>query len=502
MWEDDGFLRIRGGEQWPPAPSSCPTTPSDEDAAAIIELQKIVDRQRARFSGEPLPDASGAAGAAWRAGRMLIGHRAADPGGAEQRLRRPPGAVYRPDRSARRPAGRAAYAAEQLGELDGRGPAPADPALFGSGRAFVRPQPKGVVGNIVPWNFPFDLSVGPLVEMLAAGNRVVIKPSDYTPACGELLREMIHADVRPRPGRCRRRRARAGPGVHARALGPPPVHRQPGDRARVARPPRSISCRSRSSWAASARRSSPRTASTPSRAAVLGTKAIKNGQMCISVDYCWCRGRGSRTSSTSPPATCRESMPGYCDSDSCTGIITNATWSGSSGLVEEARARGCDVDRWKRRRAPIRRPAAAAVAGDRPARRPCAHAGGDLRPDPARDRVRRRSTTRSPEINAGERPLALYVFAEDEAVAEDVLRRTTSGGACVNSARSRRAALAPLRRHRPERPGRHHGIEGFREFSNQRGVFVRGDDDLIDAFPPPYGATAQAIVEQAFAATA
>ena len=48
-----------------------------------------------------------------------------------------------------------------------------------------------MIGNIVPWNFPFDLSVGPLVEMLAAGNRVIIKPSDYTPACGELLRQMI-----------------------------------------------------------------------------------------------------------------------------------------------------------------------------------------------------------------------------------------------------------------------------------------------------------------------
>ena len=66
-----------------------------------------------------------------------------------------------------------------------------DPALYGTAKAGIRYQPKGVVGNIVPWNFPFDLSVGPLVEMLAAGNRVVIKPSDYTPACGELLKQMI-----------------------------------------------------------------------------------------------------------------------------------------------------------------------------------------------------------------------------------------------------------------------------------------------------------------------
>ena len=64
----------------------------------------------------------------------------------------------------------------------------------------MRYQPKGVVGNIVPWNFPFDLSLGPLVEMLAAGNRVIIKPSDYTPACGELLRSMVAGDLRRATG--------------------------------------------------------------------------------------------------------------------------------------------------------------------------------------------------------------------------------------------------------------------------------------------------------------
>ena len=48
--------------------------------------------------------------------------------------------------------------------------------------------------------------------------------------------------------------------------------------------------------------------------------------------------------------------------------------------------------------------------------------------------------------------------------------------------------------------GRHHGIEGFREFSNPRGVVVRGSGDLADAFLPPYGATAQAIVDGALSA--
>jgi len=100
------------------------------------------------------------------------------------------------------------------------------------------------------------------------------------------------------------------------------------------------------------------------------------------------------------------------------------------------------------------------------------------------------------ELNAGERPLGLYVYSQDPQIAEDVLRRTTSGGACVNVCASQ-GTLPSLGFGGVGQSGsgRHHGIEGFREFSNPRGVFVRGTDDLIDAFLPPYGPAAQAIVD-------
>ena len=93
--------------------------------------------------------------------------------------------------------GRAAFAAEHLEEWMAPEPRDADPGMFGTGRAEMRLEPKGVVGNMVPWNFPYDLSLGPLVDMLAAGNRVIIKPSDFTPASAELLRAMIGATFEP-----------------------------------------------------------------------------------------------------------------------------------------------------------------------------------------------------------------------------------------------------------------------------------------------------------------
>ena len=62
---------------------------------------------------------------------------------------------------------------------------------FMPGRARVVKQPLGVVGIIVPWNYPLYLAVGPLVSALAAGNRVMVKMSEFTPRLGELFAQLI-----------------------------------------------------------------------------------------------------------------------------------------------------------------------------------------------------------------------------------------------------------------------------------------------------------------------
>lgn len=62
---------------------------------------------------------------------------------------------------------------------------------FFSNKLHVQYQPKGVVGVIVPWNFPVYLALGPLVAALAAGNRVMIKLSEFTPATNDVLRRML-----------------------------------------------------------------------------------------------------------------------------------------------------------------------------------------------------------------------------------------------------------------------------------------------------------------------
>jgi coniferyl-aldehyde dehydrogenase len=69
--------------------------------------------------------------------------------------------------------------------------------MFFPARARVVYQPKGVIGIIVPWNYPLFLSIAPLVSALAAGNRVMLKMSEYTPATGALLKTLLERTFGP-----------------------------------------------------------------------------------------------------------------------------------------------------------------------------------------------------------------------------------------------------------------------------------------------------------------
>jgi coniferyl-aldehyde dehydrogenase len=480
---------------------SRPTTTGD-DAGAIAELQEIVARQRQAFLADPFPSLEERQALLGSLAGMLISHRVE----IEQALSadfgvHPPLAADLIEILG--PVGRAAYAAEQLPGWMEPEPRWTDPTLFGSGRAFVQPQPKGVIGNIVPWNFPFDLSVGPLVEMLAAGNRVVIKPSEYTPACGQVLREMVRAtfdrdrvDVVLGGVELARAFARVR-WDHLLYTGSTSVGREIAKAAAEQLVPVTLELGGKCPAIIAQDGISPETVKQ-----ILGTKAVKNGQMCISVDYCLVPRGGVEEFARLAGEYARESMPGYSTSESCTGIISARHVERLQKLLDEARERGCEVRELE--------PAEPVEADTR--QMPMA-----LVIDPPDDLALMREEIFGPIlpvkaydeldqaidfVNRGERPLALYAFSADDTVAEDVLKRTTSGGACVNSAAAHGALPSlPFGGTGHSGIGRHHGAEGFREFSNLRAVFVRGEGDLIEAFAPPYGPAAQALVDGAFGGT-
>lgn len=464
---------------------------TQDDTAAIAELRDLLALQKKAFRAEPYPTLD--------VRRERLGALAAMMVMNRDRIREAMSADF-----AVHPelftdlvevlgvAGRAMYAAEQLEAWCAPDERFADPAFYGSAKAAIRMQPKGVVGNIVPWNFPFDLSCGPLVEMLAAGNRVVIKPSDYTPACAELLDEMVRATfdrdlVAVSVGGLEL--ARTFPTLrwdHLLYTGSPEIGRVVAKAAAENLVPVTLELGGKCPAILAADSIDAETVKT-----VLGTKMIKNGQMCISVDYALVpRAHVERFVELAQQFVAQD----YAASPDNTGIISERHLARLTGLVDEARAAGARVvplggaGDVSRRQLPI------SLVIDPPA-----HLGvmteevfGPVLPILPYDSLEQAVD----HVNDGERPLALYVFSKDVGTAEQVLATTTSGGACINACASH-AALPSMGFGGVGQSGsgRHHGIEGFREFSNPRGVFVRGEGDLIEAFLPPYGATAQAIVD-------
>jgi len=392
--------------------------------------------------------------------------------------------------------GRAQYVLEKLEGWMTPEPRAIDPAMFGSARAKMHYQPKGVIGNIVPWNFPIELAIGPMTEMLAAGNRVIVKPSDQAPACAELLREMIAATFDPDlvtvavGGIALARAFPTLPWDHLLYTGSPGIGRQVMAAAALNLTPVTLELGGKCPAVLT-----PGSVTAANVESVIGTKIIKNGQMCVSVDHCFVpRGEVERFVEEAR-AFLGRAAPAYSRSDECAGIISTGHLARLRDMVDNARARGVRIVELEEAGEidPVTRRMPMVLAIDPP---------GDLRlmqeeifgpilpviPYDDLDAVLHR-------INAAERPLGLYVFGDDAALVAHVLAATTSGGASINTC-AVQSALPSLGfgGSGMSGMGRHHGIEGFREFSNQRGVVRRGEGDLIDTFYAPY-AKASGLIE-------
>jgi coniferyl-aldehyde dehydrogenase len=470
-----------------------------DDGPAIAELHRLHGVQRAAFLADPYPGAGARAASLGALAGMIMSHR------AEIRAAMSADFGVHPELftdlvEVLGVAGRAAYAIEQLEAWMAEEERFADPAFYGTARAAIRYQPKGVIGNIVPWNFPFELSAGPLVEMLAAGNRVIIKPSDYTPACAELLRQMV-SDTFPEDqvavsvgGLTLAREFPTLRWDHLLYTGSPSIGREVARAAADNLVPVTLELGGKCPAILDTDSIDPESVRS-----VIGTKLIKNGQMCISVDYALVPRGQVEDFIAHAQSYASDELGDYTSSGDCTGIITQRHLDRIEAMVAEARESGArlitlggEPDR-ESRRLPL------VLVIDPPAGLRIMHEEvfGPILPVIPYDDLGEALA----EINAGERPLGLYVYSKNAEVAEGVLRRTTSGGACVNIC-ALQGALPSLGFGGigQSGSGRHHGIEGFREFSNPRGVVVRGTGDLADAFLPPYGPVAEAIVSSVFGA--
>ncbi len=363
-------------------------------------------------------------------------------------------------------------------------PREVDPAYQGALRAFVKSQPKGVVGNIAPWNFPFEIGIGPMVDIIAAGNRFMLKPSEFTPASSALMHKMISEHFAEdlayvAVGGLELARAfSALPFDHLLYTGSSNVGKQIMAAAAQNLTPVTLELGGKCPAVFLPGSVTPDLVNT-----VVGVKSVKNGQMCVSVDHCFVPRAELDNFARMATEFMAAAMPGYARSQACTGIISDRHLDRITAMLAEAEARNVrivtleadgKVDRQSRQM-----PLSLVIDPPEDLRIMQEEIFGPIIPiipyDAVEDVIWR--------INGSDRPLGVYVMGDDVPAIDHVLNETLSGGAAVNVA-AIQAGLKDLGFGGVGMSGmgRHHGLDGFREFSNQRGVVVRGDGPHFDSF--------------------
>lgn len=468
-----------------------------DDSAAIEALKRAFPAQRAAFAADRSPSFDARRERLGALIGMMVGNRKRISAAMAEDFGAHPAAAAELI-EVLGVVGRAQYVLEHLEKWMRPSERHTDPALFGSARAEVQLQPKGVIGNIVPWNFPFDLSVGPMIEMLAAGNRVIVKPSEYTPACAALLREIVAATFDPdlvavAVGGIELAQAFSTlPWDHLLYTGSPGIARQVMTAAAANLTPVTLELGGKCPAVMT-----PGSVTPANVESVIGTKIIKNGQMCITVDYALVPRDELERFVDEAQAFMGRAAPNYSRGEECTGIISARHLARITDMLAEARDRQVRVVELEENGivdpATRRMPITLVINPARDLRIMQEEIFGPILPVVPYDDL----DAAVAAINEGERPLGLYVFGDDAAVTDRVLGQTHSGGAAVNTC-AVQGALPSLGfgGSGMSGMGRHHGLEGFREFSNQRGVVVRGEGDMIDAFYPPY-AKAAALIQAA-----
>jgi coniferyl-aldehyde dehydrogenase len=374
--------------------------------------------------------------------------------------------------------------------------------LFLSNSLSVTYQPKGVVGIIVPWNFPVYLAVGPLVAALAAGNRVMIKMSEITPVTNAALARML-SEVFQEEEVAVVGEELADPNVftalpfdHIIFTGSPAVGKIVMRTASESLTPVTLELGGKSP--AVVMRDYP-LADAAKR--ITHGKTANCGQICVSPDYALVpheRVSDFVAEVKSNALKMCASNPG--DSDQ-TWIVNDRHCERLNGLLSDARDKGAtvipcadyDVGRNGRRM-----PLHVITNCTAEMRIMNEELFGPILPvvpyDTLEEAIR--------FINAGERPLAMYCFSHDATERQALLRRTHSGGVTINDwgwhAINHDAPFGGVGH---SGMGTYHGAEGFRELSHAKTVFKRHRFFPVGLFYPPYGNLAQRLSLKLFLGT-
>ena len=364
----------------------------------------------------------------------------------------------------------------------------ATPIYLQPARAFLQRQPLGVVGVVSPWNYPVQLALGPTITALSAGNRVMLKPSELTPATSALMAELIGKAFAPDEVCVVQGDGAVAadfsslPFDHLFFTGSTAVGRVVAKAAAANLTPTTLELGGKSPCIIDA--------SCDMKSAALKIahgKLLNAGQTCIAPDYVLLpKGQEAAFGHAFAQAVA-QLFPTIAGNPDYAAIISQRHQERLQAMLAAAEAGGArlqtidtgGVATAHRQMAPV-------IAFDVPPDAKLMHEEifGPVLPVVPYDSVDQAINY----INARPRPLALYWFGQDNAVRDTVLARTVSGGVSINDTLMHIAhENLPFGGIGESGWGSYHGEAGFLRLTMQKPVLVQSKWARGDLFYPPYG---------------
>ncbi|WP_018403946.1 coniferyl aldehyde dehydrogenase [Marinobacter gelidimuriae] len=373
--------------------------------------------------------------------------------------------------------------------------------LFRPASNQVHYQPKGVVGVIVPWNYPLYLAIGPLVASLAAGNRTMVKMSELTPHTSALMKELVEAtfdedqvavilgDAKVAADFSER------PFNHLLFTGSTSVGKLVMQAAAKNLTPVTLELGGKSPAIVAI---DVPLADAAQRIAF--GKAFSAGQTCVAPDYVLCPADRVAAFVEEYRKQFSAMYPSLRDNTDYTAIINQRQYQRLQGYLDDARSKGAELVEINPANeildaASHKLPLILLLNTTADMRVMQEEIFGPILPVVAYETLDDALLF----INDRPRPLALYYFGYNQEEQQKVVVNTHSGGMCINDALMHVAQDdLPFGGIGDSGMGHYHGKEGFLTFSHQRGILTKQQFNSGKVVYPPHGGVAHKLIYKLF----
>ncbi len=367
-------------------------------------------------------------------------------------------------------------------------------AMMGSS-SYIKYEPKGVVLIISPWNFPFNLTFGPLISAIAAGNTVIIKPSENTPHSSALMKKMIsdvfdENEVAVIEGSASTATSLLKlPFNHSFFTGAPSI----GKIVMAAAAKHLTSVTLELGGKSPTIIDETASIKTAARRIAWG-KYVNNGQVCIAPDYVFVHENKKDEFLKAVDEAIKTFYLEDAEKEtSYARIVNNRHFDRVKSYIDDAVDKGAKIE----------------IGGQMDSDQN--YIAPTVMTNVSKDSAMMTNEIFGPvmpvytftnldevikEVNSREKPLALYIYSKSRKNVNHILANTRAGGSCINhNAAHFFNTHLPFGGSNNSGIGKAHGREGFKSFSNGRGIFKQHIPNALELLMPPYNDFKQKLID-------